>query len=194
MFNNSPKGLNKPLKQSKHSPKSLNIPRKSKQSTLLWVAAPPGGKPPRKTYLVYLYFYVKMLFWASRQHFLMVLTCSWVSWPKNDAERSRNYFKKSVLDPKHVKFDQNPSFGHVRAVGGIMGYSGSVNFKHLLRSMCTDSGYWHSCAATHTSHAYASSSRPASSKARIKLIHYHHHHQLSTTVLEKAGRLRIWAM
>ena len=53
---------------------------------------------------------------------------------ENDAERSRNYFKKSVLDPKHAKFDQNPSFGHVRAVGGIMGYSGSVNFKHLLRS------------------------------------------------------------
>ena len=65
--------------------------------------------------------------------FLMVLTCSWVSWPKNDAERFRNYFKKSVLDPKHAKIDQNPSFGHVRAVGGIMGYSGSVNFKHLLR-------------------------------------------------------------
>ena len=38
--------------------------------------------------------------------FLMVLMCSWVSWPKNDAERSRNYFKKSVLDPKHVKFDK----------------------------------------------------------------------------------------
>ena len=37
------------------------------------------------------------------------------------------------LDPEHAKFDQNPSFGHVRAVGGIMGYSGSVNFKHLLR-------------------------------------------------------------
>ena len=33
----------------------------------------------------------------------------------------------------HVKFDHNPSFGHVRAVGGIIGYSGSVNFKHLLR-------------------------------------------------------------
>ena len=52
---------------------------------------------------------------------------------ENDAERSRNYFKKSAVDLKHAKFDQNPSFGHVRAVGGIMGYSGSVNFKHLLR-------------------------------------------------------------
>ena len=52
---------------------------------------------------------------------------------ENDAERSRNYFKKSALDPKHAKFDKNPSFGHVRAVGGIMGYSRSVNFKHLLR-------------------------------------------------------------
>ena len=47
----------------------------------------------------------------------------------NDAERYRNYFKKSVLDPKHAKFDQNLSFRHVRAVGGIMGYSRSVNFK-----------------------------------------------------------------
>ena len=37
------------------------------------------------------------------------------------------------MDPKHAKFDKNPSFGHVRAVGGIMGYSGSVNFRHLLR-------------------------------------------------------------
>ena len=52
---------------------------------------------------------------------------------ENDAERFRNYFKKLVLDPKNAKFDQNPSFGHVRAVGGIMGYSGSVNLKHLLR-------------------------------------------------------------
>ena len=50
-----------------------------------------------------------------------------------DAERSRNYFKKSVLDPKHAKFDQNPSFGHVRAVGGIMGYSGSVNLNIFYR-------------------------------------------------------------
>ena len=84
------------------------------------------------------YFFLNAFLWkndilVSRQRFLMVLTCSWVSWPKNDAERSRNYFKKSVLDPKHAKFDKNPSFGHVRAVGGIMGYSGSVNFKHLLR-------------------------------------------------------------
>ena len=34
---------------------------------------------------------------------------------ENDAERFRNYFKKSVLDPKHAKLYQHPSFGHVRA-------------------------------------------------------------------------------
>ena len=95
-----------------------------------------GGKHKENIFLMH--FYEKMLCVASRQWFLMVLTCSWVSWPKNDAERFGNYFKKSVLDPEHSKFDQNPSFGHVRAVGGIMGYSGSVNFKHLLQYLCSD--------------------------------------------------------
>ena len=45
-----------------------------------------------------------MLFSASRQRFLMVLTCSWVSWRKNDTERSRNLFKKQILNPQHGKF------------------------------------------------------------------------------------------
>ena len=90
------------------------------------------GKPSGK-HIFFNAFYEKMLFLASRQHVLMVLTCLWVSWLKNYAERSRNYFKNLILNPKHAKFDQNPSFGHVRAVGGIMRYSGSVSFKHLLR-------------------------------------------------------------
>ena len=92
-----------------------------------------GGKHKENIPFFKCMFMKNMLFSASRQRFLMVLPCSWVSWPKNDAERFRNYFKNAALDPKHAKFDQNPSFGHVRAVGGIMGYSGSVNYKHLLR-------------------------------------------------------------
>ena len=34
---------------------------------------------------------------------------------QNHAESSRNFLKESVLDPKHVKVDQNSDFGHVRA-------------------------------------------------------------------------------
>ena len=33
---------------------------------------------------------------------------------QNNAEPSRNYIKKQVLDPKRAKFDQNSDFGHVR--------------------------------------------------------------------------------
>ena len=52
----------------------------------------------------------KMSFLPSRQRFLMVLTCSWVSWPKDDAERSRNFVKKSVLNPKRAKLIKNIFF------------------------------------------------------------------------------------
>ena len=37
---------------------------------------------------------------------------------KSHAESSRNFVKKQFFDPKRAKFDQNSSFGHVRAVGG----------------------------------------------------------------------------
>ena len=37
---------------------------------------------------------------------------------KNDAERSRNYFRKQVWDPKCAKLDQNSDFGHVRTCQG----------------------------------------------------------------------------
>ena len=53
---------------------------------------------------------------ASRQCFLMVLTCSWVSWPKNDAERIWNHLKKPVLDPKCAKFDQKSGFWRLVSV------------------------------------------------------------------------------
>ena len=33
---------------------------------------------------------------------------------ENEAERFRNYFKKSALNPKHTELDQNSDFGHVR--------------------------------------------------------------------------------
>ena len=56
-------------KKSKHSEKSLNIPKKSKQNTLLWVATPPGGKPPRKTYLFLNERLRKIQFLVSRQRF-----------------------------------------------------------------------------------------------------------------------------
>ena len=37
---------------------------------------------------------------------------------KNDAESFRNFIKNQILNPKHAKFNQNSSFGHLRAVGG----------------------------------------------------------------------------
>ena len=52
----------------------------------------------------------KITFSTSRQRFLIVLTCSWVFWSKNDIERMWNYLKKRVLDPKHAKFDQQSGF------------------------------------------------------------------------------------
>ena len=36
------------MKKYKHSQKGLNIPKKFKQNTLLWVAAPREGNPPGK--------------------------------------------------------------------------------------------------------------------------------------------------
>ena len=99
----------------------------------LWIWNVEIGGKHKENIFFEMHFQKKIWFLASRQRFSMVLTCSWVSWPKDDAERFRNYFKKSILNPKHAKFDPNPSFGHVRVVGGIMGYSGSVNLKHLLR-------------------------------------------------------------
>ena len=117
------------LRKSKAMQNHLEISSKNQ----FWIQnVEVGGKHKDKRILL-MHFLRKMLVFASRHCFWIVLTCSWVSWPKNDAERSRNYFNKSALDPKHAKFDQNPSFGHVPAVGGIMGFSGSVNLKHLLR-------------------------------------------------------------
>ena len=36
---------------------------------------------------------------------------------QSHAESFRNFIKKSVLDPKHAKLNQNSDFGHVRTVG-----------------------------------------------------------------------------
>ena len=57
------------------------------------------------------YMFTKISFLASRHCFLIVLTCSWVFWPKNDIERIWNFLKKPVLDPKREKFDQKSPFG-----------------------------------------------------------------------------------
>ena len=54
--------------------------------------------------------WTKSFILASRQRFLIVLTCSWVFWPKNNTERIWNYLKKLVLDPKHAKLDQKSPF------------------------------------------------------------------------------------
>ena len=61
----------------------------------------PPGKPYRKTHPFFNTFVhaKSFVFLASRQRFLIVLTCSSIFWPKNDAERSRNYLKKQVLEP-----------------------------------------------------------------------------------------------
>ena len=52
-------------------------------------------------------FKLDSIFYAKKQCFLS-------SSMQNHAERSRNYFKKSVWDPKRAKWDQNSDFGHVR--------------------------------------------------------------------------------
>ena len=77
---------------SKHSPKSLN-------KTPFYGSPHPreGNLPGKHTCLMH--FYERMLFLTSRQRFLMVLRCSWVSWPKNDTERLWNHLKKQVLEP-----------------------------------------------------------------------------------------------
>ena len=62
------------------------------------------------------HFYEKMSFLASRQCFLIVLTCSWVFWPKNDTERIWNYLKKPVLDPKCAELNQKSSFWRLVSV------------------------------------------------------------------------------
>ena len=56
-------------------------------------------------------FMKQMSFFVYRQRFFMVLTCSWIFWPKNDTERIWNYLKKQVLDPKHVKFAEKSGSG-----------------------------------------------------------------------------------
>ena len=47
--------------------------------------------------------FTKMWFFCLQTTFFMVLSCSWVSWHKNDTERSRNFFKKQILNPKHAE-------------------------------------------------------------------------------------------
>ena len=46
-----------------------------------------SGKSSGKTHPFLTHSYEKMSFWASRQCFLIVLTCSGIFWPKNDTER-----------------------------------------------------------------------------------------------------------
>ena len=57
----------------------------------------PGRETLRENIPFLNAFLRKILFLASRQRFLMVLTCSWVSWRKNDTERSRNFFKNLLI-------------------------------------------------------------------------------------------------
>ena len=60
-----------------------------------------GGK--HKEHIFFESIFMKIHLFASRQWFFMVLACSWVSWPKNNVERSRNFFEKQILNPKHAK-------------------------------------------------------------------------------------------
>ena len=46
--------------------------------------------------------------------FLNWIICFWDSSAQNHAEPSWNYLKKSVLDPKRAKLNQNSDFAHVR--------------------------------------------------------------------------------
>ena len=52
-----------------------------------------GKSSGEKHFVVQTHVYQKQSFLTSRQRFLMVLPCSWVSWPKNDAECSKKIFK-----------------------------------------------------------------------------------------------------
>ena len=66
------------------------------------------GNPPGKHTPFKMHFCEKMSFLASRRRFLMVLTCSWVSWPKNDTEWLWNHLKKQVLEPKRAVLVKKP--------------------------------------------------------------------------------------
>ena len=65
-----------------------------------------GGKH-KKTYLCKYIFYDNFNFWSPDNIFLIVLTCSWVFWPKNYTERIWNHLKKQVLKPNCVVMVKN---------------------------------------------------------------------------------------
>ena len=105
----------------------------------------PGRGTLRENIPIFKYFFRKNFMFGLQTTFFDSFNVLVSFLAENDAERSRNYFNKSTLNPKHTKFDQNP--GDVRAVGGIMGYSGSVNLKHLLRYMVTQFYFLHVCCS-----------------------------------------------
>ena len=94
----------------------------------------------RNTYLFVNAFLLKNVIFSLQTTFFDGFNMLMSFLAENDTERSRNYFKKSILNPKHTKFNQNPSFGHVRAVGGIIGYNGSVNFVNPGSAMLLHKG------------------------------------------------------
>ena len=70
----------------------------------------PGRETSQENIPIFNCIFTKNNILGLQTSFFMVLTCSWVSWLKNDAERSRNFFKKQILNPKHVRFNQNSDF------------------------------------------------------------------------------------
>ena len=82
---------------------------------------PPGNIPGKTHPFLNTCFYEQMLLFASRQRFLMVLTCSWVFWPKNDTERSWSHLKKQVLEQKRAVMVKNKGIV-VKFVAGLYGH------------------------------------------------------------------------
>ena len=79
------------------------------------------------------------MFFESRSFFInmtfsMEKQCFWDSSIQNHAESSGNYLKKSVLDPKHAKLDQQPEHGHVHHAPEAQIF---MDIPYILFSLCS---------------------------------------------------------
>ena len=83
------------FQKSKHSQKGLNIPKKSKQNTLLWVAAPREGNPPGK-HNFFRCIFTKKYDFSLQTAFFYGFNVFMSFLVENDAERFRNYFKNQI--------------------------------------------------------------------------------------------------
>ena len=104
------------IKKFKHPPlkQTQTFQKESKQNTLLWVAAVPGGKPPRKTYLSLNAFLERNVIFGLQTAFFDGSNVLMGLLAENDAESLCHFVKIPFLDLKRAKLDQKSEIGHVR--------------------------------------------------------------------------------